>query len=524
MADSAETLVTRYRPWAAAYQPSPIPSYRGNPLIETLAPLRTRDDISVLLQRKVAYDERDRTRPTPERLHLLLGATRFFQPLEHHLDLAETVDAMIREGYVRRNPAAKGYWPRARQKLRSVLTYAPDEEEEETPTSGLTLIGISGIGKSRAIGRALQIHPQVIEYSRYDDHPFSFRQLVYLRLICPPDSSRVGLCKAFFREVDRRMNTHLYRIHADSGRATVDSILIAMGIVCLLLGIGVLVIDEVQNLREARATDAARMLSFFTALDNEIGVPVILIGTLRARAILSGGFTRARRAEGHGGRIWDRMQRDASWVLFLETLWRYQYTLHPCALTDELIRVMYDESQGIADIAIKLYVLTQIRVMMRRSERITAAILRKTARERLPFVQPFLSALRTNDLFRLEHDETFDDLILPKPEDVIREAEQQLAQPGPAVESRRSAAPSSTTPPAELGSAAEAPRAAAADQVDTGPHRGASRARTKRGVPSQGGLLNELVERRAPGTTPYDALKAAGYVCGAEEYLHEEAS
>jgi hypothetical protein len=99
-------------------------------LIETLPPLYTRDEVSALLQRVPPYDNSDRLLSVQERLQLLAAVPAFFQPLPQHLDLAETMATMIRQGYVGRNPMHVDYFPAARRRLPSVLDYHPDTIEE----------------------------------------------------------------------------------------------------------------------------------------------------------------------------------------------------------------------------------------------------------------------------------------------------------------------------------------------------------------------------------------------------------
>jgi hypothetical protein len=407
---------TRYpQIFEAHYSDVSVSAYQGNPLIETLPPMVSRDEIDAQLQYLPPYDDAQRWLPSPERLQLVTMAMDFFQPLPQHLDLVETMSTMISHGYMGRNPAIPTYLPTARRHLPSVVSYRPDSAREPLPTSGFTLIGESGIGKSRGVSRVLWLYPQVILHSAYKGSRFSHLQIVYLKISCPHDGSRKALCKEFFRAVDQCLGTSYYE-HYVRSRESVDTMLIAMGNLCLLHHIGVLVIDEIQNLREARQDDAARMLNFFTQLDNEIKVPVVLIGTPRARSILTGWFSRARRAEGQGGVTWERLRKPGTWDLFVETLWHYQYTHQTCALTPELSQALWDESQGVVDIAIKLYKLTQEWAISREEECITPEAIRQTASERLQFVQPFLNALREGNYQRLATDPMFDDLIAPDPE------------------------------------------------------------------------------------------------------------
>jgi hypothetical protein len=87
---------------------------------------------------------------------------------------------------------------------------------------------------------------------------------------------------------------------------------------------------------------------------------------------------------------------------FLEKLWKYQYTNIPTPLTKHLIDVIYEESQGIADIAVKLYMLSQWRVIGAKDERITGDLIRTVADESLNAVKPILTALSHNDMEALK--------------------------------------------------------------------------------------------------------------------------
>jgi hypothetical protein len=185
------------------------------------------------------------------------------------------------------------------------------------------------VGKSTALRSIFALYNQIINYSRYQGQPFTLRQLVYIKLECPQDGSLGGLCKAFFKEVDRLLETNTYRLYVKSGRRTVDEMVIDMAGVASRHFLGVLIIDEIQNLREAKGEGAAHVLNFLVQLGNELGIPVVLVGTPKAQAILTGEFRRARRASGLGAFPWDRMKEDEEWEIFTRALWRYQYVRKP---------------------------------------------------------------------------------------------------------------------------------------------------------------------------------------------------
>jgi hypothetical protein len=75
--------------------------------------------------------------------------------------------------------------------------------------------------------------------------------------------------------------------------------------------------------------------------------------------------------------------------------------------------VIYDESQGVTDLAVKLIMLAQMRLIgiseMRKeqSEQITTQLIRTVAKEELAMVEPMITALRENDTVKAAK---FDDL------------------------------------------------------------------------------------------------------------------
>ena len=143
------------------------------------------------------------------------------------------------------------------------------------------------------------------------------------------------------------------------------------------------------------------MLNFFVTLVNTIGVPVVLIGTMKALGVLQQQFRQARRGSGQGDVVWEPLPHDVLWDLLLDKMWQYQWTKNPIPFTNEISAVMHEESQGIIDIAVKLFLLAQLRVIYDETEKITPEVIRRVSREDLRLVQPMLAALRSGDLKKI---------------------------------------------------------------------------------------------------------------------------
>jgi hypothetical protein len=381
----------------ASYREQSVGRYKGNPLIEALPEILSAENAAKLMAYYPPINPGSYKLPPEIRMHLLMDAAHFFQPLPVHIDLEQRISRVIRDGYVGRDPTLKDHWREIDQRVETILK-AGGIPLRSSVVYGFSIVGIPGIGKSTGGERVLMTYPQVICHQAYQGKPFNRIQLVWLKLTCPFDASVKGLCLDFFREVDGLLATNYYRDYACGGRRTIDELIPAMARVAWIHCLGLLVIDEIQHLNQAKSGGAERMLNFFLQLMNTLGLPVILIGTYAAMEILSRELRQIRRSCGQGDLIWDRMANDPAWRLFAESLWRYQYTKFPVPLTQELNDVLYEESVGIIDFAVKLFLLAQVRAISTHIEKITPAIIRSVARDSLRLAQPALHAIRTGDM------------------------------------------------------------------------------------------------------------------------------
>jgi hypothetical protein len=417
----------------ATYREAELPEYCGNPLIEALPPMYSEIQARDLLKYYPIVDPAIRAKPSHIRTHAVVNAADFFAPLPIHLALQQQLDRIIRSGYLNRNPMAPGYWPgtnraiaemRERYKNSKVRPNAP----HATAPRGFTFIGVSGIGKSTAMKRILAMYDQIIYHSCYDGKPFTHVQITWLHMQCPRKGNLSVLVKNFFQTLDALLGTTYYRDFVQNSRKRVEEFIPDMKNLALKHSLGVLVIDEIQNLVSAPGTSADELLNFLVEMDNEIGVPIVLVGTFKAEPILCGKeFRRARRAAGQGDRIWERMKEDEVWRKFVRRLWKYQFVRDPVPWTNEyepteLIHALFEESQGITDVAVKVFLLAQVYAMEMYGddeqgeqpegpqcapETLTADLFRKASHESLRLLQPFLRALRSGNMDKIRE---FDDI------------------------------------------------------------------------------------------------------------------
>jgi hypothetical protein len=225
-----------------------------------------------------------------------------------------------------------------------------------------------------------------------------------------------------------------------TSRLLPDTITQATVEVAAVHAIGLLVIDEIQELSNVASGGDKTLLGFFLRLTNTLKIPVLMVGTYKAKAMLREQMRILRRIEGIGLRSWEPLSRTSpEWDTFLNVLWCYQYTKTPTTLTPELSEALFNECQGIPDFAVKLCFLCQDRLIATTNgnskEKITPRIIKTVATDYLGAARDLLQALRYKDKDKLE---LLDDVRLPTMAEIAeqrREAIEIMTGFGPRLNS-----------------------------------------------------------------------------------------
>lgn len=521
----------------AVYREPEIPAYAGNPLQEALPPILSDDQLILKLQYFPDYDEALRGQPDELRYLLIQESMRFFVPSDMHIDLYRRFNNVIRVGYAARNPMA--HFTRVRLSgTYSFDQYAdqrqPAPNEFLSTAAGFSIAGISGAGKSFSIDRILRLFPQVIHHGEFRRRPFTHSQIVWLKIDCPFDGNPRGLCISFLKALDALLGTR-YRLEYAKPRQIQAELLSDMATAAANHYIGVLVIDEIQRLSVAKSGGAEILLNFFIQLVNEIGIPVVLVGTYKALEVLSKQFSQMRRGTGQGDLIWDRMQKGEEWQLFVKSLFRAQFTrskftpddvasgrsqMNEVSLGESpptLSDVLYDESQGITDLAVKIYMFAQERAIDTGKEIINESVIRSVAKDKLATLKPVLTAIREgNERALNEWDDAYPAAIRQYMQNVGKHNAEVVIKVSLAsapqfrncrnntnfqeLGTQQQMLPTTKTTDTELPVQAASPRAAADPN--------------KEYKPCVSGLLPDLVSSvgKESDTAAYKALKEAGYI------------
>ncbi|EEL47913.1 Tn7-like transposition protein C [Bacillus cereus Rock3-44] len=175
--------------------------------------------------------------------------------------------------------------------------------------------------------------------------------------------------------------------------------------------------DEIQHLSIAKNHGEEMMLNFFVTLNNACKIPIIFIGTPKTEVLYKKALRQIRRMCGQGDLIWmHHKEADREWQLLLKGLWRYQWNLEYTELTPELSKVMYEYSQGIIAIAVKLFMLVQMETMKKKKEVITPNIIKRVSENYLKSLQPVLKAMKTGKKSNMAR---YEDIVLSTLDDTL---------------------------------------------------------------------------------------------------------
>lgn len=392
----------------ANYRPTGLSHYDGNPLIEALPPFHSDKDLVGLLAN---YPElptlSELALPSKFRSHCLVRLNSVVLPLEIHKLFELRFAQVIRGGYVARHPFS-----------RDTIAMRHANSLEQLKFSGfkgsaknLTLVGLSGMGKTTMLDAVVRLYPQVIEHKSYQQRSCVETQVTWLKIECPHDGSPRGFCASFFAALDEALGSdysqqYLNRTH------TISMLLDRMTQLCRTYWVGALIIDEFQHLNLVRESgDRFSMLNFFVKLSNDSGVPIVYSGTNAMFNLFSGVVRNARRALGSGEFYFDRFDRDdAEWELLVEFLLRYNWTGKDICLDERMYAKIYDLSQGNTDFLVKLLTLAQGQALYE-DEAVTPELLQAVYDTHMTLLHKAIAALRSG---REELIKSFEDLMPAK--------------------------------------------------------------------------------------------------------------
>lgn len=253
------------------------------------------------------------------------------------------------------------------------------------------LIGTPGCGKSSIVRRFFRtIAPGLLHHQSI--HKF---QLLHIYVEARKNGSAKALAQAIFHELVKAAKaTGLPFPHLNSEPRSLAAYQTAIEALASALEVGVLVIDEIQHLSRKTAKSDEDAMKFLTGFINHLGIPILMIGTWEALPLLTSEMRIARRAVGPADGQFVRMQLGDDWNIFVQGMFKYQFTMEHTEPFLQLTDRLYFHSAGIPDITLKLFVVCQLEAISSGEELITIELLDRVAAEHFAPVVSAIGMLR----------------------------------------------------------------------------------------------------------------------------------
>ncbi|WP_335340223.1 AAA family ATPase [Collimonas arenae] len=278
------------------------------------------------------------------------------------------------------------------------------------PTISL-VAGLSGMGKSTLVDRILgYLGEQVQCHSGFHGKEFSETQVLWLRRNVPEHCSVGTLCSTFGDYTDRVLRMSLYGgIFDKLKRGGRDAYLAEIRKIITTHHVGLLVLDEFQNL-SLMGVGAKKIIALLVNLRDELGLPIVVVGTYKALRLLEGDLSIARRLVEGGYFDLERptTSDDSNWQELCEITWQYQWIREPIEYSSDIGDALFEVSQGITGIMLNVFVASQLAAMEDGGhERVDADLIRHVFKERMKPLHQAVRILKSGDPRLLDK---FDDI------------------------------------------------------------------------------------------------------------------
>lgn len=252
-------------------------------------------------------------------------------------------------------------------------------------SDSFTIIGTSGIGKSSAISRAISLitENRIIE----TDKPYT-KIIPCLIVQCPFDSSVKGLLLEILRKVDEELGTDHY-IHAIKSRASTTDMLIGAVSSIALNNIGMLVVDEIQNVVNSK--NGKSLIGALTQLINNSGISICMVGTPESTVFFEQAMQLARRSV---GLQYTTMKYDEYFQSFCKVIFKYQFLKNHTEITAAITEWLYEHSAGVVSVVVSLIHDAQEIAILTGKEVLNLDTLNEAYQQRLTllheYIQPYV--------------------------------------------------------------------------------------------------------------------------------------
>ena len=373
----------------------------GNPYIEALPYPRNEEAIEIDYTKTLSTYDYNKVKDMTKLEKLLqVGTLRQLRfPLTFHKNLEFTFYNSLLTSYrSRRQKGVKG----------KPIEYISENIEQETDcvlygdsgdstNAGFSLIGYSGCGKSSAISTLLSHYPQTIIHHEGDFKIYV--QIVYFVVNCVPNSNFSALYEGIGEAIDKALeNTKPLYAKEIAKTPTLGKKMEKIKNLIETFGIGVIIFDEIQLIDFDKTKD--NTFESLMILANRTKVAIGVVGTEDARDKM---FKELRTARRIGTVINGNMycENKKFFTFLVKRLFQYQWFDEPVELTEDILDALFQNSKGIVDQMIGIFICMQSDYLERKKRPIiNGQYVKDIAQRYYPGIQNVLAELESTEAAR----------------------------------------------------------------------------------------------------------------------------
>lgn len=274
----------------ASYERHSVKELNGNPLIEALRPaLSVKQFTNALRYKPKLFQDGVQDDFSRELAVELIDHT--YTPDYQMYDQYSSILKNVLIGYIHRNPIS----PESRhEQFRAASEEGYQFPANKNLSKCMSIIGLSGAGKTLSIRRSFSLIPQVIRHSSYNDQHLCIDQLVYLEFQAPTTKTQKGFILNFFSAIDAVLGTDYYE-EWNKKSISVPVLIQAAKKVAFNHFIGVVFIDEIQRCANESSKVDYATLEFIDGFFNDVGIPMIVAGTYKVMPLYRTTLSTTRR-------------------------------------------------------------------------------------------------------------------------------------------------------------------------------------------------------------------------------------
>ena len=361
----------------AVYHKAKAPMDIGNPYIEALPyPLTDIDEVARYYTCELnRYSVSEKKLPRLERRFLVNQIRSVRVALPFALELEMEFSRTLCDSYRLRRP--REIYEDGIKRIKLV------SDVSEAANTGFNMLGLSGCGKSSAIKLLTSRYPQVI---RHHIGETIYSQIVYLTISCQPNSNFSALYSSIGRAIDFALDTDVYQKQIDRIKTLAGKMNKVIELI-EVFGIGTIILDEIQLIDFSSTKESS--FEALMVITNETKMAFCAVGTTEAYVKMFKEQRTARRL----GREINASSYCNNMKFFthvMSQLFRYQWFDENIILTEELAEAFYEESKGVIDQAVSLYIAVQDEYLKSNRKTITPEFVAAVSKRRYPNLKPLL--------------------------------------------------------------------------------------------------------------------------------------